>query len=197
MMTRIRPRLGTAFRCLHYSPKSLIAFALLGACSASALAASKVSIRLEGDITPECAISGGLGGTSAVLGLPLELGDITRRGRKDFRFLVNCNAPFGYRLEAQYGALTNTGVEKASDGFAAAVAYDVIVRIPTDGAPIHDWCSSESLRSGRVTCLFSNSGNAIALRSQAELSLTWRSPGKTLMAGQYVDRLTIRVATTI
>jgi hypothetical protein len=195
-MVRIRQRLGAAFRCLHYSPKSLIAFALLGACSASALAASKMSIRLEGDITPECTIDG-RSGSSAVLGLPLELGDITRPGRKDYAFLLNCNAPFGYRLEAQYGALTNTGVEKAPDGFAAAVPYDVTVRIPTDGAPIQDWCSSESIRSGRVTCPFSNSGNAIALRSQAELSLTWRSPGKTLMAGQYVDWLTIRVTTTL
>jgi hypothetical protein len=203
-MTRVRQFLGAcgcgqrALMILQRHPAvSLAALALFGAWSASAFAANQVRLKLEGNILPECSIGSGSGGTSAMLGLPLELDDITKAGRKDYAFLVNCNAPFSYRLEAQYGALTNTALKTAPGGFTAAVPYEVSVRIPTDGAPIQDSCPSESLRSGRVSCPFTNSGNSIAMLSQAQLSLTWRSPHKVLIAGEYVDHLTIRVTTTL
>ncbi len=127
----------------------------------------------------------------------MELGDVTKTGRKDYAFLVNCNTPFSYWLEAQYGALTNSSAGPAAKGFTATIPYDVAVHIPTDGAPIDDRCTSESLRSGRVTCPFSDSGNNIAMQSEAQLSLTWRSAGKAAIAGDYVDRLTIRVTASL
>lgn len=180
----------------RYPAASVAALALLGACS-SVLAASRVSVQLEGDIAPECSVGGSAGGAGATLGLQLKLDDITRPGRKDYPFLLNCNAPFNYRVEAQYGAFTNTGLATAPDGLAAAVPYDVTVRIPTDGAPIVDTCPSASLRAGRVSCPFSNSGNSIALLSEAQISLVWRSPANLLAAGEYVDRISIIVAVNI
>jgi hypothetical protein len=204
MITRVRQFLGACDCCqramtiLRRHPAvGLAALALFGAWSASAFAGNQVRLKLEGSILPECSIGSGSGGTSAALGLPLELDDITKPGRKDYAFLVNCNAPFSYRLEAQYGALTNTGPKTTPDGFTAAIPYEVAVRIPTDGAPIQDSCPGESLRSGRVSCPFSNSGNSIAMLSQAQLSLTWRPPDKMPMAGKYVDRLTIMIAANI
>ena len=110
----------------------------------------------------------------------MELGDVTKPGRKDYTFLVNCNAPFSYRVEAQYGALTSTNAEKGSGSFVAALPYDVAVRIPTDGTPIEDRCPGESIKSGRVTCPFSNSGNNIAIefRSPAGADMALAGEGR-------------------
>ena len=122
---------------------------------------------------------------------------MTRPGERAFPFTVNCNTPFSYRLEAQYGALTNSGALPAATGLVAAIPYDVGVHIPTDGAPIEDRCPGDSLAAGRVRCPFSSSGNNIALGSHARLTVTWTPQGRAPLAGDYVERLTIRVATSL
>jgi hypothetical protein len=171
--------------------RTSIALAMLGALSASAFAANQISIHIEGDIVSECAISG------VAAGATLDLGDLAKAGSKDFPFTLNCNAPFNYRLEAQYGALTNALAGGAPAGFTATLPYDVAMHIPTNGAPIDDRCSSDSLQTGRVTCTFTGSGNNIAIGSEARLAVTWSLPGKAAVAGDYVDRLTISVATSL
>jgi len=194
-----RGRMRMHARRVTASPLHGVAVLVLcGTLSMTALAASKVSVRLAGDIAPECSIAGGASaGGAATLGVPLDVGDVGRPGRRDYGFAVNCNAPFTYRLEAQYGALTNTGAGSAPRGFTAAVPYDVAMHIPTDGASIDDRCPSDSIRSGRVTCPFSNSGDAIALGSQAQLTITWRPSGEMPLAGAYTERLTLTVATSL
>jgi hypothetical protein len=186
------------------STKSITATALLALLSGSVAPATsgagKVTVQLTGDIAPECAIGGGLssGGASS-FGVPLQAGDITRPGRRDYGFTVNCNTPFTYRLEAQYGALTNTGAvgRSAPNGFTTSVPYDVAVHIPTDGAPIDDRCAGETIQTGRVRCAFSTSGDNIALNSTARLTVTWQPQGGVPLAGEYVERLTVRVAAAI
>jgi hypothetical protein len=160
---------------------SLLACGVISA----ALAANKVTVKLEGKIEPECAIQGGTSST-------LDLGDISQPGSKEYGFVLNCNAPFSYRLEAQYGALTNLGVDRTLKGFVAAVPYDAAVRIPTDGAVIEDHCASVTLR-GRVTCPFGDSGNKIALGSKALVTIAWMPQGKVPLAGTYVERLTMEI----
>lgn len=177
---------------------TVLSLTLSGALAAAAFPANRVTVRLTGDIAPECAISGGVFANGAsTLGVPLAAGDITRPGHRDYGFTVNCNAPFTYRLEAQYGALTNTGGSAAPAGFLAAVPYEVAVHIPTDGAPIDDRCAGETIRAGRVTCAFSTSGDSIALDSTARLTIAWQPQERMPLAGAYVERLTVRVATSL
>jgi hypothetical protein len=167
------------------------------ALSVTALAASKVTVRLEGEIAPECTIAGGAStGRAASLGLPLHIGEVSRPGQRDYGFTLNCNAPFTYRLEAQHGALTHAA-GNAAGAPAAAIPYDVAVHIPTDGASIDDRCTGESIRAGRVTCPFSDSGGGIALNAPARLTITWRPSGEMPRAGAYVERLTVTVATSL
>jgi hypothetical protein len=175
------------------SAQALTTLIVFGAVSVSAFAGTQVRLHLQGDIAPECTIGGQSGGSSATLALPLELGDISRPGSKEYAFLLGCNAPFSYRLEAQYGAFTNTGVEQAQDGFTAAILYDVKISIPTDGGPIQDWCASASLRSGRVTCSFTPSADNTALNSLARLTFTWRPNGLPI-AGEYSDRIVFQIS---
>jgi hypothetical protein len=170
--------------------------AMLALCDA-ALAGSTVSVRLEGDIAPECSLAAGPAGPIATAGLPIDIGDVTRPGSRNYAFALNCNAPFGYRLEAQYGALTNAAAGPVPSGFTAAVPYDVAVHIPIDGPSIDDRCAGDTIRAGRVSCPFSTSGNNIALGSQAQLTITWMAPGEMPLAGAYVERLTVMVATSL
>jgi hypothetical protein len=201
-MTCIVSIAGAGLHGLIKAPMALAGIAsrlaFLGILAAPVLAATQVTVRLEGEIAPECAIGGGNGshGGSA-LALPLEVGDITRPGRRDFGFLVNCNTPFHYRLEAQYGALANIAATPAPDGFTKLVPYDVAVHIPTDGPAIQDRCGGESIRAGRVSCPFSTSGNSIALDSAARLTISWQPQGKVPLAGAYVERLTVTVAASL
>lgn len=154
----------------------------MSAAYATTIAATKVSVKLEGEIAPECTI----GATDAV-GVNMGQADVMRPGTKDFGFTVNCNTPFEYRLEARYGALTHTG------GLAAAVPYTVGMYIPTDGTTINDRCAGENIRSGQVRCPFSNSGNGIAMGSRGRMTLAW-APGKSVPSeGSYSDDIAIYV----
>lgn len=155
------------------------------------LAANKVTVTFDGEIARECTITS-LGGQGSSADWPLVVGDITKAGAKEFGFTLNCNAPFSYRLEAQYGALTHRSVSAAAGGFVASVPYEVGVYIPTDGGAINDTCSGDSIRAGAVRCAFTHSGNAIALAGAGHLRVAW-TPGGVPMAGEYSDRLTITV----
>jgi hypothetical protein len=160
--------------------------------SAGSFATTKVAVKLQGDIVPKCSIGDRMGyGAESAVTVAMELPDITKPGRKDYEFRIDCNAPFAYRLEAKYGALTRAD-DAAADGFSRSVPYDVAMYIPTDGGTINDRCSGESIRTGQVHCPFSNSGNGIALAGAGNLTLAWATEGM-LLAGKYTDRLTIIV----
>ena len=193
------------FSCGHLRPRLLpitriggIASLLACGVVSAALAAGKVTVRLEGQIEPECAIQGGIasGGHSS-LGMPLELGDISQPGRKEYGFVLNCNAPFSYRLEAQYGALTNTSASAAPNGFTSAVPYEVAVRIPTNGVTIENRCASATIRAGHVNCPFSNSGNSIALNSRSQLIIYLAPTTKALESGRYQENIRLIISTNI
>jgi spore coat protein U-like protein len=193
-MAVIVPR---AARCRLGAPGRLALAAALSASialSAASFATTKVAVKLQGDIATECAIRGGIGsGAASVAGVAMDLADITKPGRRHYSFTVNCNAPFAYRLEAQYGALTHEGGGVAPAGLAGAVPYEVAMHIPTDALTINDRCSGESIRSGQVRCPFSNSGAGIALGSAAQLTLAWTPGNAVPLAGQYSDCIKIIV----
>lgn len=165
---------------------------MLIAMATASSAAPKVAIKLQGDIVEECAVTGSLSsGTLPAMGT-ITLPDITRSGRIEYGFVVNCNTPFDYRLEAKHGALTHSDGGAAVTGFANSVPYDVAITIPTDGATISDRCSGESIRFGQARCRFSNSGESIALASRSSLTLAW-APQGILQAGKYAEKLTLTV----
>lgn len=179
-------------------PLRLTLAATLGASialSAVSFAATKVAVKLQGDIAPECALTGSLASSAvSALGATIDLPDITTPGRTQYNFTVDCNAPFDYRLEAKYGALTNVdGVVALTQGFTHSVPYDVAIYIPTDGGAIDDRCSGASIGFGKAACRFSNSGNRIALASRGNLVVAWAAPDGIPIAGQYVDKLTLTV----
>lgn len=169
-----------------------LGFGLLGALSSVAFAAKKITVKLEGDIATECGIGSAVG--ASAFGTSIILDDISKSSRQTFDFVVNCNAPFEYRLEAQYGALKHVGERGAPSGFTTAVPYDVAVYIPTNNGAINDRCSGENIRASHANCQFSNSGDAIALGSQGSFTVEVRPGDGAPLAGEYFDKVTITVA---
>jgi hypothetical protein len=181
---RLRPHLLPITRIGGIA--SLLACGVISA----ALAANKVTVKLEGEIEPECAIQGGTDST-------LDLGDISQPGSKEYGFVLNCNAPFTYRLEAQYGALTNTSASAVRYGFTGAVPYDVTVHIPTSGKAIEDRCASATIQAGRVSCTFGNSSNNVASNSQSQIVIHWFTLKETVTFGKYHENIKIIVTSAI
>ena len=177
--------------------RALLSYAAAGAgisvlSAAGALAAQHISVQLNGDILPVCALLDVNGSGNQALALDMSPGDITNSGTREFKFMVDCNTPFEYRLEAQHGALTYQGGKSAPPDFAASIPYHVAVHIPTSGAPINDRCEGEDLRTEKTRCQFSNSGDAIALKTTGKLTFAW-TPKGTPLAGQYSEQMTLRV----
>jgi hypothetical protein len=163
--------------------------AAAGILAGGSFAANKVTVTLQGTITPECAITGN--NTASP-----DIGDITKPGSKETNFTVNCNTPFRYRLTSLNGGFQHEAAGAgagAAKGFTTSVPYNVAVVIPTDDIPIRDTCGSASIKAGQITCPFSDSRNGIAIDATARVTMAWTPPREALLAGQYSDRLTFTV----
>lgn len=155
--------------------------------AATALAADQVTINLTGTITPACALSG-INPTAA-------LGNVAAAGAVSIPFTIDCNAPFTYALSSANGGLAHQSVTTASGGFAIAVPYAVQTVIATNsGAGIDQTCTSASIKTGAVSCAFTNSGTAVAIQKAGSLGLTWAASSLPLVAGTYQDTLTLTVS---
>ncbi len=193
---RLRPsdqaRFGKAAKSCSIIFRALAA--LIGALSTTAFAAPKVTVKLEGEIVPECAISAfGADYSTSTIVAAMKLGDVTRATEESFDFTVNCNAPFEYRIDAEHGALKHVAAGVAPGGFTTSVPYDLSVRIPTEAGVIQDNCPKGSLEAAKPSCRFSNSGSAIALSSPGRLTVNLQPDVAVPLAGGYRDRITMTV----
>lgn len=164
----------------------------MASSAAAALASGSVAVRLEGDISPQCAIEAA-DFSGPTLGIPIQFGDVSQAGRFDYGFTVNCNAPFIYKVEAQNGALMHED-GRAVPGFTTAVPYQVAMHIPTKTRVISESCAGSGIRMGSASCGFGDSGGDIALGAQSSLTISWPSSGTAPLAGKFEDRLSITVA---
>jgi hypothetical protein len=157
------------------------------ACAAPLLmpmfAHSKVTVAVQGVITPSCALKAG--GSSAAQTVQLSPASATYQ----YGYGIECNAPFQYKLESQNGALMQTGQTAGTPG----VPYNVAVHIPTDDVTIEDTCASASIKAGQVTCQFHDSRNGIAINGRATLTVSLGQRPAALAAGVYSDRITFSV----
>ena len=149
-------------------------------------AADKVEIEVTGNIKPYCA--------NSVTAVPINAGDPSKAGSSKFAFTVDCNAPFQYSMQSDNGALRLMNAPAASQD-PVEVAYSVHIRIPlTLGGAIDDTCSSASIKQGAISCKFTDSGQKVAINQQAETQISWNGASRRLLAGQYIDRLTVFVS---
>ena len=150
-------------------------------------AVGKVEVEVTGTIRPYCA--------NSITAVPVNVGDPSKAGSAKFAFTVDCNAPFQYTMQSDNGALRLTNAPGAVSRDQIEVAYNVHIRIPlTLGGSIDDTCSSKSIKQGAISCIFTDSGQRIAINQLAETHISWKATQAQLPAGQYTDRLTVFVS---
>ena len=154
------------------------------ACWSPSDAGEKVTISVQGTISPSCTLDGSETANTRTM-------EITNLNAVlEYGYLVKCNTPFKYSIVSENGALSLEGDQKS---FNARIPYDVNIRIPTDDVVINDRCSSETIKAGQIACVFHDSRNGIAIDSRATLSVHWKPVQTTLPAGTYSDCLTFSV----
>ena len=176
-------------RILRISSYWLFTLVLALGASGDDLAAdaSRVSIGLQGRISPKCGLSDMAG--------QLDFGK-AGTGRESrsaaLDFTIDCNTPFIYRLTAQDGAMRLQGSGSSPSAAHMRLPYDVSLTIPTDdGGTLKAGCRSEVLSaevSGRG-CI-ADSGHAITMYKRGQISVSLRS-GFGLAAGNYIDNFVI------
>lgn len=190
---RLRPsRSGNsiqrAMRAVSCAAFPLISAAVL-LLPETACAAETVQIAVQGTIQRQCSVAAG---SSTV-----KIENLAASGSKTIPLTVNCNAPFSYQLVSTNGGFRHTAATSAPGGFLAEIPYGVEIHIPTDGVTIDDACSSTTITSGGMTCVFGNSGNGVSIGRDGEgsLTLTW-APGAVPLSGGYYDKLELTVITS-
>lgn len=105
-----------------------------------------------------------------------------------FALQIRCDAPFGYQLEAKYGALTMPGLTDVPPGFTTAVPYHVSAYMDAGGLAVYSSCSGSLLRARSPHCSGqSGSAQESTLRVRMDLAEGDAVP----LAGDYSE--TIRV----
>ena len=150
-------------------------------------AAGKVEVEVTGTIKPYCA--------NSMMAVPVNASDPRKAGSAKFAFTIDCNAPFQYTMQSDNGALRLTNAPDAVSRDQIEVAYNVHIRIPlTLGGLIDDTCSSKSIKQDAISCIFTDSGQKIAINQLAETHISWNAAKTRLLAGQYTDRLRVFVS---
>jgi hypothetical protein len=128
--------------------------------------------------------------------------DLTAAGTLSESFTLDCNTPFRLRVSSQNGNLAlQSPPANAPAAFGKSDPYQLEVKFSTDLGDVDETCASTALRSKAGGCDFYgdhsgqgvSSDKGVALGSQGALNISWTAPTTTLVAGQYVDTLTIVV----
>ena len=167
----------------------LLALSLGAGLFASDLSAdaSKVTIRLQGHISPKC----GLSDMSGQLDFgKAGIGRESRRATVDFT--IDCNTPFIYRLSAREGAMRLQSSDPAANPAQARLPYDVSLTIPTDdGGTLRASCGSDRLRADTAQACDADSGNAVATRQRGQMVVNLTPAARGPVEGRYTDNLEI------
>jgi hypothetical protein len=163
-------------------------FSLLGAHGHLRAEASKVTIGLQGRISPKCSLSD--------MTRKLEFGSVGGTGRASrsaaVDFTIDCNTPFIYRLSAQEGAMRLQGSGSARSAAQMRLPYDISLTIPTDdGGTLISRCNSDRLRADTRQACDAESGNAVATRKHGQMVVNLLAAAKGQIEGYYADNLEI------
>lgn len=170
----------------------VICFSLLGAHGHLWAEASKVTIGLQGHISPKCSLSDMTG--------KLDFGSVGGTGRANrsaaVDFTIDCNTPFIYRLSAEEGAMWLHGTSSAPSTAHVRLPYDISLTVPTDdGGTLRAGCGSEALStdvSGRGCN--ADSGQAIATHRRGQILVSLRSGSELPRAGNYKDDIRVELS---
>lgn len=149
-------------------------------------ASSSQRLQIHGDVTQHCGISSPGN---------VDFGNLERDGlQADLAFGLDCNVPFVMKVEAQYGALTNTEYPKGQGPYGGSLPYVLDFSIPArtpSAIVIREAFNSHDLIGGKSI----SSGGAIATEGmQVHVTLGHAEGEAGLLAGNYGETITITMS---
>ena len=119
-------------------------------------------------------------------------GAVAAAGSASLGIPISCNAPFQISFQSQNGTLLNSAWVIRQGGFASAIPYRLSWSVPLDdGSSVSaSGCMSAAIM-GAAGCAGVSSYSAINRAIAA--SIAWDAPATPLLAGTYLDRITIRI----
>lgn len=146
----------------------------------------RLELALEGRIVERCEIQGGGN---------VDLGELSGGREMSASFGLDCNLPFQIDLRSERGGLAHVNQPLGEGPFAGTLVYDLKVAVPTlrprgERVLVEADFSSMELTSVRSV----SSGEGIS-SGRGEVLLRTRAPtGAGLLAGQYMETLTMTIA---
>jgi len=193
----IKNRLG--FRAAQYVLAAGIGAGALAIAAAPALANGKDSrtVDLHASVPPLCTMSDFSIGTllriTVVDGLPVTEPESTET-------TVNCNVPSNVRLSSVAGGMIRTqgaGIAAAMTSFASRFDYVAVVKSGSTTFATLDTSVDNPIFNGAETTgivpAFDESATTADMTITLEITPALPASGKTLMAGDYGDQLTLEI----
>lgn len=149
--------------------------------SAPAFDGASINVVLAGHITAKCSVGGG--GT-------ISLGELVGDKQATARFDVGCNVPFELVFRSTSGGMAHATKPQGEGPYAGLVPYRLDVTVPTLSpalTQLHADFTSNQMVAGASL----NSGDAIAAGGGEIRLQTEMTQGRDLLAGEYVDSITI------
>lgn len=171
-------RFGAAAACLL-----LAAASTAGNAKESAPAFDSVSLNivLAGHITAKCSVGGG--GT-------ISLGELVGDKQATARFDVGCNVPFEMVFRSASGGIAHATQPQGEGPYTGLVPYRLDVTVPAL-SPLPTQLHADFTSNQMIAGATLNSGDAIAAGGGQIRLQTEMTQGRDLLAGQYVDSITI------
>jgi len=156
----------------------------------------QVQVELTGRIEPSCTLAPFGASGVKLAAVTLDLGDLSNTDPRSFRFTVNCNSPFEYRMASANGGLLHEGGGDASGGLLGLVPYRAESTIAlTGGGQLSLTCRSDEMQAADVEaspCVV-RSGKDIAIDETGLIKWKWTLNGQKLLGGKFEDTMTIYV----
>ncbi|KTE17359.1 hypothetical protein ATE71_02205 [Sphingopyxis sp. H115] len=140
-----------------------------------------LNVVLSGHITAKCSVGGG--GT-------VNLGELAGDKQATARFDVGCNVPFEMIFRSASGGIAHATRPQGEGPYVGLVPYRLGVTVPAL-SPLPTQLHADFTSNQMIAGAALNSGDAIAAGGGEIRLQTEMTQGRDLLAGQYVDSITI------
>lgn len=149
--------------------------------SAAAFDGVSINVVFAGHITAKCSVGGG--GT-------ISLGELAGDKQATARFDVGCNVPFEMIFRSASGGIAHATRPQGEGPYVGLVPYRLGVTVPAL-SPLPTQLHADFTSNQMIAGASLNSGDAIAAGGGEIRLQTEMTQGRDLLAGQYVDSITI------
>lgn len=157
-----------------------------------AQAQTSIDVTVKGQVPITCTLTAPTGAVELNTLINAFGGAVAASGNSSILIPMSCNAPFQVSFQSQNGTLLNPNWVIRQGSFTSAIPYWLSWSVPLDNGMILSEanCTSASIVS-TAGCGLTSTYSAI--NRSMKTSFAWDAPATPLLAGTYLDRITIRI----